>query len=345
MEVLLLNHQVVRRPCLTRHLRRAGKMTSELNQPLVSMLIPSFNHGHYVQASIESIIAQDYKNIELIIIDDGSTDDSVLKIESMAPMCTTRFTRFEFRSRANKGVTATLNEALEWSRGTYFAGIASDDVLHVNKTSFLLSQLERDENLAGVFGGCEFIDQTGSVVGQLSPLPGYYTFDDIIARKHVIVAPCQLLRLKLVKEVGCYPVGLYVEDWYMWLSLTKSGYKLKVVPDQLVQYRQHDFNVSKNALKMFESRKWVLDCFKVHPLYGPAMAKVHISAAIDFSCVSRKRSAEYLIAAVAYNREIVFTRAFLSGFIRLFLPSIFVKTLARVKLWFNINGIGIRHSW
>lgn len=304
---------------------------SELNQPLVSMMIPSFNHGQYVQACIESIIAQDYANIELIIIDDGSTDDSVQKIESMVPACMARFARFEFRSRPNKGLAATINEALEWSRGKYFAAIASDDILYANKTSSLLSHIDREENVAGVFSGCEFIDQAGSVVGRMSPLPAHHTFDDVITQKHVIVAPSQLLRLKLVKEVGCYPVGLYIEDWYMWLALTKGGYKLKVVPGILVQYRQHESNISKNALKMFESRKWILDCFNDHPLYEFAMAQIHILAAIDFSCVAKKRAAGYLIRAVAHNWRIMFTRAFMNGFTRLFVPCFLVKTLARVK--------------
>jgi alpha-1,3-rhamnosyltransferase len=320
-------------------------MGSELNQPLVSMVIPSFNHGQYVQACIKSILAQDYKNIELIIIDDGSTDDSIYKIDNTVRACTNRFVNFEFRSRPNKGLAATINEALEWARGTYFAAIASDDLLHTNKTSSLLAHIEREEDVAGVFGGCEFIDQAGLVFGGLSPLPAYYKFDDIIARGHVIVTPSQLLRLKLVREVGCYPAGLYIEDWYMWLALTQGGYKLKVVPDQLVQYRQHESNISKNALKMLQSRKWILGCFKDHPLYEHAMAQIHVAAAIDFSCNSKKRSAGYLIKAAAYSWKIVFKQAFLSSLTRLFMPCFLVKAMSRVKLWLRSNIIGVRHSW
>lgn len=320
-------------------------MSSELHQPLVSMLIPSFNHGLYVQASIESIIAQDYGNIELIIIDDGSTDDSVQRIESMVPACMGRFARFEFRSRPNKGLTATINEALEWSSGKYFAALASDDLLLANKTSSLLAHIEAEEDIAGVFSGCEFIDQTGSIVGRLSPKPVYYTFDDVLTRKHVIVAPSQLLRLDQIKEVGGYPVGLYIEDWYMWLALTNDGHKLRVIPDLLVQYRQHESNISKNASKMLESRERILGCFKNHRLYGQAMSKIYISAAIDFSCISKKLSAQHLIEAAAHNRGVVFTCLFMSGFTRLFLPCFFVKALARAKSWFFIHMIGVRNSW
>ena len=116
-------------------------MSSNKLPPLVTIAIPSYNHGRYVQACIESIIEQDYENIELIIIDDGSTDDSVLRIGEMVARCRARFQRFEFLPRSNKGLCATLNEALEWARGFYFAVSDSDDVLLPSKTSVLLSHI------------------------------------------------------------------------------------------------------------------------------------------------------------------------------------------------------------
>ena len=93
----------------------------ENNQPLVSVVIPCYNHEQFVQDSIQSVIDQTYRNIELIIIDDGSKDGSVEKIQEMVDICEQRFTRFEFRSRPNKGLSSTLNEALEWCKGKYFS--------------------------------------------------------------------------------------------------------------------------------------------------------------------------------------------------------------------------------
>ena len=103
------------------------------NQPLVSVVIACYNHENFVQDCVQSIIDQTYENIELIIIDDGSKDGSVEKIQEMIPACKQRFVRFEFRYRPNKGLSATLNEALEWCEGTYFSPIASDDILLIKK--------------------------------------------------------------------------------------------------------------------------------------------------------------------------------------------------------------------
>ena len=97
-----------------------------IENPLVSVVIPCYNHEKFVQDCIQSVIDQTYPNIELIIIDDGSKDGSVEKIQEMIVACEQRFTRFEFRHRQNKGLSATLNEALEWCNGVYLSAIASD---------------------------------------------------------------------------------------------------------------------------------------------------------------------------------------------------------------------------
>ena len=103
------------------------------NLPLVSVVIPCYNHEQFVQDSIQSVIDQTYLNIELIIIDDGSKDSSVDKIQQMIPACEQRFTRFEFRSRPNKGLSATLNETIELANGEYWSTCSSDDLYHKDK--------------------------------------------------------------------------------------------------------------------------------------------------------------------------------------------------------------------
>ena len=106
---------------------------NQSNQPLVSVVIPCYNHESFVQDSIQSVIDQTYQNIELIIIDDGSKDGSVEKIKEMIPACQERFIRFEFRHRPNKGLSATLNEALEWCEGEFFSPLASDASFSASK--------------------------------------------------------------------------------------------------------------------------------------------------------------------------------------------------------------------
>ena len=114
-------------------------------QPLVSVVIPCYNHENFVQDCIKSVIDQTYENIELIIIDDGSKDGSVQKIQEMSAACQKRFTRFEFRYRPNKGLSETLNEALEWCEGLYLSPIASDDQMLKQKIQLQVNFLEKNK--------------------------------------------------------------------------------------------------------------------------------------------------------------------------------------------------------
>ncbi len=118
--------------------------------------------------------------------------------------------------------------------------IASDDVLRPSKTSVLMKCIQGDDSVAGAFSGCELIDESGAIVGVIEPTAGNYVFGDIMDREATIVTPSQLLRLDSVRAVGGYAEDLYFEDWYMWLALTRRGFKLKVISEVLVQYRQHD---------------------------------------------------------------------------------------------------------
>lgn len=92
------------------------------DQPLVTVIIPSYNHERYISQSIESVVFQSYKNIEIIVIDDGSKDQSVTLINGLADKY-----GFIVIARENRGVAKTLNEGIGLARGKYMSFLASDD--------------------------------------------------------------------------------------------------------------------------------------------------------------------------------------------------------------------------
>lgn len=304
-------------------------MDSTSTSPLVSVLIPSYNHSRYVQDCIRSVIAQDYPNLELIIVDDGSSDDSVARIEAMVPACSARFSRFEFRVRPNKGLAATVNEGLEWAAGKYFATIASDDILLPEKTSTLVREIELAPDVAGVFGGCDVIDEANNVLDRVRPDRTSYGFRDIMCGRPPLIAPSQLLRRDVLRELGGYPTDLYIEDWYMWLSITERGYRLAVIPDRLVLYRRHESNMSKNASKMYECRRQILERFSQHPEAAIARANSAMLAAIDFSTVSKRKSLEHLVEAVSFSPRVAMEPRFAAAIMRLCTPAVVLDRLRR----------------
>lgn len=240
---------------------------------LVSIVIPCYNHENYVQDSIQSAIDQTYKNIELIIIDDGSKDSSVAKIEEMIALCEQRFVRFEFRSRPNKGLSATLNEAIEWCRGEYYSAIASDDIMLKNKTAEQVDYLNNNENIVALFSGVMQIDENNQEIRPHLGEDEWYDFEKLIMHTFNLPAPTQMIRMDILKKTGGYDDSLFIEDWYMWLKLSAYGdifYKKEI----LAFYRLHPTNSVKNLDKMQQSRIEVLAHFKESPYYRKAYRNI-----------------------------------------------------------------------
>lgn len=242
-------------------------------KPLVSVIIPCYNHENFVQDCIQSVIDQTYENIELIIIDDGSKDNSVHKIQEMTSLCDERFVQFEFRHRPNKGLCNTLNEALEWCQGEYYSVIASDDIMLKNKTAIQVEFLNKNKSVLAVFGGIKLIDENNRELSERLSQSEIYDFRKIIMHEHDLPAPTQMIRLNALREVGGYNPNILIEDWYMWLKLSSIG-NLYYMNELLCLYRQHDNNISKNIIKMNQGRIDVLSNFKNSLYYDKALENI-----------------------------------------------------------------------
>ena len=243
-------------------------MITLFNMPLVTIVIPCYNHAEYVQDSIRSVLNQTYVNIELIIIDDGSTDQSVNKIKEMIVECEQKFTRFEFRDRPNKGLSNTLNEALEWANGEYFSVLASDDQMLPGKTKLQVSAFKPD--IVGVFGGVNIINDKNEIIFSRVREYSESNFDDIILTKHDLPASSQMFEKNALKEAGGYNPNVKVEDWDLLLRISKLNKKMVFIPEFLINYRNHDTNISSNSKFMYEEMSKILDQYMGEPLYARA---------------------------------------------------------------------------
>lgn len=257
-----------------------------MESPLVSVVIPCYNHEEFVQDCIQSVIDQTYQNIELIIIDDGSSDGSVAKIQEMSELCQKRFTNFEFRFRPNKGLCATLNEALEWCEGTFYSALGSDDKILPNKIDIQVDFLKKNKKYIAVFGGVDLIDNNDKLIGHWLYEEKKYTFKDIFLHTHNLPAPTALMKIEAVKVVGGYKSGMIIEDWYMWLKLSKIG-DIYYLPKIFARYRFHETNLSKNLDKMHKGRFQVIDSFKNEDQYKLARLNVEWMNASEFLRVNR----------------------------------------------------------
>lgn len=243
-----------------------------ISVPLVSVCVPLYNHSDYFAECVESIIAQTYQNIELIVIDDGSSDSSYEVACRYKDVCEQRFVRFKLITRKNKGLCKTLNEALAWCNGDYFSPVASDDIWYPEKIEkqiqFLLEYKNDKKSIGALFGYADRIDRAGQVfVPAKRKLDASvaYDFDDIFWGRAFLSAPTAIINMKMIDAVGGYCEETIIEDFYMWAAGAALGYLLVVDGQVLAKYRVHGDNSSVDISRMTKEKEKLLKRFELNP--------------------------------------------------------------------------------
>lgn len=290
----------------------------------MTIVIPCYNHEKFVQDSIQSIIDQTYENIELIIIDDGSKDNSVKKIQQMISECEKRFTRFEFRSRPNKGLSATLNEAIDWCHGKYFSSLASDDLMLEDKTQIQVDYLEENNDITALFGSANYINENNKIKEIEGLDEKQYCFDSILLNECQFYAPTQMIRADVLKELGGYDPTILVEDWYMWLKMAEKG-RVYCLSNVLALYRIHSGNTTRNSKFIYENNLKTLSLYKDHHLYKKAYAKIRWTYIVWTGQNDRVKSLNLLYEYIKSDPTVVFSK-----FSLVYCKYFFVK----IKNWF-----------
>lgn len=283
-------------------------MTSK--QPLVSVIVPAYNHENFVLDSINSIIDQDYPYVELIVINDGSKDNTHSMIEKITPLCKSRFVRFEYVNQENQGLSKTLNQGVLWSQGEFITVLASDDIMKPYKISFLLSALRKSSNDVGLaYGDAEFINNEGCKINldnegnPCSISDGWGSFIQFYIRKrsnikigintfdysellkgNFLPAMSVMWRKDVLVKVGMFTPNIMIEDWDLWLRMAKET-KAIYVDSILASYRWHQNNTVKTQLaKLREGQDFIL--------------KRELDFFVDNAVMSKKISKLLLINAI-----------------------------------------------
>ncbi len=256
------------------------------------MVIPCFNHEQFIQQAIESILEQTYNNIELLIINDGSKDNSILKIREMAPKCLSRLTRFEFIDRDNKGLSETLNEGLNWAKGKYFSPLASDDYYHRDKVFEQVKLLEKQENNKYCVTKAYVVSDTNRILEVDTELynkglDGEISFSDIFLFKtHLPVTG--LYETDFLKNIlGGFDSKLSAEDYDLNLRIAQIN-EIEVVPKYLYYYRSPKAigrKTKRMAMRVdvSESHYQTILKYKEHPNFKEAVLEWNFRRLIYFS--------------------------------------------------------------
>lgn len=220
-----------------------------MKYPLVTAFTFIYNtNPEYIIQAIKSFQRNNYPNIEHIIIDDCSPDQN----PSIAVEKWIKENNYEckfIRNPVNQGVSQNLNDIIAMARGKYLVGCC-DDVLADDRIIGDVELLEGlPDDYAVVFGFSQEIDSEGKLLPIISPNPPTVKDDNYfeeLVKGNFISGPTVTMRTEALKAVGGYDKSLIVDDYYMWMRLSYTGYKFKMRPAITAYYRVHGQGLSYN---------------------------------------------------------------------------------------------------
>ena len=222
--------------------------------PLVSIVTPSYNQGEFLKRTIDSVLQQSYKNIELIVMDGGSTDDSVDILKSYGDA-------IYWESKPDKGQTDAINQGFAISKGQIRGYLNSDDTLLPGSIETIVKYFQDNPGCDMVYGDANYIDKEDNITGKYKTAE--YSFDRLMF-DCCVCQPAAFWRTSIAEWVGPFNDKLdYVMDYDYWLRIDRSGGKIHFLPVFLANSRLYA------ETKTLSSREKIYkEIFKVTKRHG-----------------------------------------------------------------------------
>ena len=219
-----------------------------MEQPLVTIVVISYNHAKYLEENLNSIKSQTYPKIQLIVADDASKDNSVETYENWLEK--NKYPATKIFHKKNTGLATTLNECFDLLEGKYVKFIAADDYLHPEAIEKCVNKLEElGEDYGMVFTDTWAINDQSEITTDIADYNTnqYLTkeeFREKLILGNRIAALAVVMQTEALKKTEKYPTDIIVEDYYRWLKINEL-YWISYIPEKLAYYRLHQHNISK----------------------------------------------------------------------------------------------------
>lgn len=213
-----------------------------IKNPTVSVIIPTYNRAHLIDKAIKSVLKQTYQDFEIIVVDDGSTDNTGEIVKRFPDF------RIHYICHANNmGVSEARNTGIRASRGDYIALLDSDDEFLPERLGRQVQLLENKSSEVGVVCSWSYnIDEKGNYISKRClPKKDGYIYEDLLST-NLISVPTVLRRKECFNRVGLFDDLLNTQqDWDMWIRIAKY-YRFALIKIPLVKYRIHPNQISNN---------------------------------------------------------------------------------------------------
>ncbi len=216
-------------------------------RPLVSIIVPSFNQGRFLRATLDSILAQDYRPLELLVVDGASTDESVDVLRSYGNL-----PELQWRSEPDRGVTDAVNKGLARARGEIQAIQSSDDLYLPGAVSTAVDAFERDGDVGLVYGDVEYMDAESKRTGGTSLPP--FDLVEYLGKRQYIPQPTAFFTRAAAETAGPWRAEVsYAADAEFYLRIA-THYRVVKIDRVMARYRFHEAQRDKAGSRI--GRDW-----------------------------------------------------------------------------------------
>jgi len=213
------------------------------HRPLISVLLPVYNCEEYLDLALRSVQAQTYENIEVLVLNDGSTDGSKEIIQSFCD----GDPRFQLIDKTNTGLVDTLNQGIELAKGEFIARMDGDDICSIHRFETQIKHLEENPDCVGCAGDIMLIDDNGTSVRYHRPRPpAEANAFHVPAAEPYLPHPFLMVRTKILKKFR-YNKVWHAEDADLYWRIAQD-HRLDNIHNFLGEYRVHSGSVSSNAI-------------------------------------------------------------------------------------------------
>jgi len=221
-----------------------------MKMPKVSVIVPVYNREKYIEATLESVLAQTFQDFEIIVVDDGSVDNTrsiVGNLQKKNP------DRFHYVFQENKGVASARNKGISIAKGKYISFLDSDDIWYPNKMQLQIKVFESSPEVGLVYSsyslfGDDNIIVPNALAREFDVLPEGYVLSELLLRCFISSSTVMIKKEILLEMDGFNEMLAIGEDYNLWLRVAKK-YPVKGLFDVLSKYRQHDGNIMKSDSK------------------------------------------------------------------------------------------------
>lgn len=282
---------------------------TEIIMPEISIIIPTYNRADLLNRTIQSVLNQTFKNFEVIVIDDGSTDNTRKIVRGFIK----KDERIKYIFQENSGGPAKpRSTGIKNSRGNYLAFLDSDDEWLPEKLEKQISVFKnsRDKKLGFVDCGVLVVNKNTETINEyrLSPLCRGNIFKKILEKNFILTPSSILLKRGVIKKTGDFDENLKMsDDWDFWIRISKK-YNFDFIDELLTKYYVHSTNITKISSRdaLMEELFYIVKKHgQDYKIYQPVFYRKVLKTAADFYCKKReiKLAKSYFLKAIKTNPQ------------------------------------------